>query len=92
MIYYVMPFQDRVCKFELSGKKLLRLKSARHLYFSRGPGIEWDRSYQVGSIDFLLKINEFPGAERPVIYPELFRDIIIKQIEQNRGIKFFWAK
>ena len=92
MIYYVMPFQDRVCKFELSGKKLLRLKPARHLYFSRGPGIEWDRSYQVGSIDFLLKINEFPGAETPVIYPELFRDIIIKQIEQNRGIKFFWAK
>jgi len=92
MIYYLLPFQDKICSFEISGRDLLKIKHIHYFYFSRGKRIKPDKIYRVGSIDFLLRINDFPGAKNPKIYPQLLRNLIIKRIEKDGGIKRFWER
>jgi len=91
-IYQIMPFNDRICVFEIAGADLLKIKGTRNLYFSRGPKISPENIYKVGSIDFLLKINEFPGARNEIILENLIRDKMIEQVEKDRGFKRFWDK
>jgi len=91
-IYQIMPFNDQICIFEIAGTELLKIKGTKNLYFSRGPKIKPENIYKVGSIDFLLKINEFPGARNEIIWEKLFRDKMIEQVEKDRGFKRFWEE
>lgn len=91
-LYQIMPFLDRISFFEISGADLLKVKGLRNLYFSRGPKIKPENIYKVGSIDFLLKINEFPGARNEIIFDKLLRDKMIEQVEKDQGFKRFWEK
>jgi len=91
-IYEVMPFNDRLASFELTGKELMRIKGLGYFYFSRGPKILAGRTYKVASIDFLLRINDFPGARNQKFFDALLRDKMIEQIEQDHGITRFWDK
>jgi len=89
-IYEIMPFQDRICVFEISGYELMRVKSLKYFYFSRGPKLNSTQTYKVASIDYLLKIQDFPGADNVQIFDTLLRDKMIEQIEKDRGFKRFW--
>ncbi len=86
-IYEIMPFNDRVCAFEIDGAELLRIKSMRWFYFSAGPKISPGKIYRVASIDYLLKVKDYPAAKNPQIFDTLLRDKIIGQVEKDRGFK-----
>ena len=91
-IYEILPFNDRVAVFELGGAELLRVKRLGWFYFSRGPQITAGRTYRVASIDYLVKINDFPGARHVQIFEQPLREIMIERIEQDRGLSRFWEK
>jgi len=91
-IYEIMPFNDRIAIFEMDGYELLRLKSLHWFYFSRGPKISVGKTYKIASIDYLLKINDFPGARNVQIFDTLLRDKMIERIEKDKGFKRFWEK
>lgn len=84
-LYEIMPFNDRLARFEIKGRELEQLRNARHLYFSSGPKIEPNRNYSVGSADFLLRINEFPGARHPVILDVLLRRGLEDELRAGPG-------
>jgi 5'-nucleotidase len=91
-VYDVMPFNDKLATFEIEGSDLMKVKGMRYFYFSRGPRIVAGRTYKVASIDFLIHINDFPGARNEQFSDSLLRDKIIERIEKDRGLKRFWAR
>jgi len=91
-IYEIMPFNDRICVFEIDGSELKRLKSLGWFYFSRGPKISPGKTYIVASSDYLLKVKDFPSAQNPRFFEPLLRDQMIKRIEKDQGFKRFWEK
>jgi len=91
-VYDVMPFNDRLASFEMEGADLLRVKSLRGFYFSRGPRITAGKNYKVASIDYLLRIHDFPGAKNEIFHDALLRDKMIGRMERDRGVSGFWGK
>ena len=91
-IYEILPFNDRVAVFEIDGAELLRSKRLGYFYFSRGPKITAGRTYRVSSIDYLVKIADFPGARNVQIFDSPLRQVMIERIEKDRGLSRFWEK
>jgi len=86
-LYEIMPFNDRLVRFELKGRDLDQLRHARHLYLSSGPRLHEDQIYTVGSVDFLLKIHEFPGSRNPAPTDIVLRQALIERIAAKGGIR-----
>jgi 5'-nucleotidase / UDP-sugar diphosphatase len=86
-LYEIMPFNDRLIRFEMKGRDLDQLRSARHLYLSPGPRLRGDQTYTVGSADFLLKIHEFPGSRNPAPTDIILRQALIEHIAAQGGIR-----
>lgn len=84
-IYELMPFNDRLTRFEIKGRDLEQLLRARHLYFSAGPRLRQDQTYSVGSVDFLLKIHEFPGSRNPSFSDLILRQALIETLTLPKG-------
>jgi len=84
-IYELMPFNDRLARFEIKGRDLEQLLRARHLYFSAGPRLRQDQTYSVGSVDFLLKIHEFPGSRNPSFSDLILRQALIETLTLPKG-------
>lgn len=91
-IYQVMPFNDKPASFEIDGADLLRAKGLRGFFFSRGPRITAGKTYRAASIDYLLRVHDFPGARNQKFYESLLRDKMIERIEKDRGVSRFWEK
>ena len=91
-VFNVMPFNDRLAVFEIEGGDLLRVKSMPGFYFSRGTRVTGGKIYKVASIDYLLRIHDFPGARSQKFYDALLRDKMIARIEKDRGVSGFWGK
>jgi len=91
-LFQVMPFNDKIAAFEISGKNLARIKTMRWFFFSRGPRIETGKTYRVASLDYLIRINDFPGARNEQFSDHLLRDKIIERIEKDGGISRFWSR
>ena len=91
-IYNVMPFNDKLASFEMDGADLIKVKGMHYFYFSRGPKIVAGNKYKVGSIDYLVRINDFPGAQNVNFSPDLLRDKIMTRIEKDGGVRRFWNK
>ena len=64
----------------------------RYFYFSGGPRIVAGRTYKVASVDFLVHINDFPGARNEQFSDSPVRDKMIERIEKDRGVKRFWTR
>ena len=91
-IYQVMPFNDRLAVFDIEGKDLLAAKRLRYFYFSRGPRIISGKSYRVASLDYLVRINDFPGAKNIQFRNDLLRDKMIERVKADRGFRRFWKR
>jgi len=91
-IYQVMPFNDKLAVFEMDGSELMRVKSLRYFYFSRGPRITAGKTYRVTSLDYLVRINDFPGASSIQFRNDLLRDKMLERIEKDHGFRRFWSK
>jgi 2',3'-cyclic-nucleotide 2'-phosphodiesterase (5'-nucleotidase family) len=86
-LYEIMPFNDRLARFEMKGRDLEQLRQARHLYVSSGPRLEENQTYTVGSADFLLKIHEFPGSRHSAVTDLILRQVLIERIAAKGGIR-----
>ena len=86
-LYEIMPFNDHLIRFELKGRDLEQLREARHLYLSSGPHLEENQTYTVGSVDFLLKIHEFPGSRNSAPTDLLLRQVLVERIAAKGGIR-----
>jgi 2',3'-cyclic-nucleotide 2'-phosphodiesterase (5'-nucleotidase family) len=91
-IYKIMPFDDRLAWFEVSGINLQEMLREKSMYSSSGPGIKKESTYRVGCSDFILDMAVAHGAKNIHRTNKVLRQAMIQKIEADRGLKSFWKK